>query len=71
MAVCDICGGDFDNSRSIDIFHHQARVESHQGLVEDAGGQMLRSNAVNLICSGGTLETGKMQKNVVNLYLHL
>ena len=78
MAVCDIRGADFDNSLSIDMFHHQARVESHQGPVGDAGGQMVRSDAVaptvNLTCSGGAVETGKMQKNannVVNLYLHL
>ena len=69
----------FDNSLSINIFHHQGRVESNQDPVGDAGrGQMVKFDAVaptvNVTCLGGTVETGKCKNwrpGVANSYLQL
>ena len=66
-------------SLSIDICHHQGRVESNQDPVGDAGrGQTVKSDAVaptvNVTCLGGMVETGKCKNwrpGVVNSYLQL
>ena len=63
---------------SIDICHHQGRVESNQDPVGTAGGQIVSSDAaattLNKTFSEGPVETGKCKNwipPVVNSYLHL